>query len=74
MQKIKYQMYRVPSCFNRVIELKLEMLILLEFVAKNVFFYYFDNKTEFLINRSLQVECHLKRENKISGVTCCILF
>jgi hypothetical protein len=30
-----------------VIELKLEILILLEFVAKNVFFYYFDNKTEF---------------------------
>ena len=74
MQKIKYQMYRVPSCFNRVIELKLEMSILLEFVAKNVFFYYFDNKTEFLINRPLQVECHLKRENKISSVTCCILF
>ena len=54
-------MYRVPSCFNRVIELKLEMLNLLEFVAKNVFFYYFDNKTEFLINRSLQVECHFKQ-------------
>ena len=74
LQKIKYQIYRVPSCFNRVIELKLEMLILLEFVTKNVFFYYFDNKTEFLINRSLQLNVILNRENKISGVTCCILF
>ena len=41
MQKIKYQMYRVPSCFNRVIELKLEMSILLEFVKKKCFFLLF---------------------------------
>jgi hypothetical protein len=30
MQKIKYQMYPVASCFNRVIELKLKILTLLE--------------------------------------------
>jgi hypothetical protein len=60
MQKIKYEMYRIASCFNRVIELKQKMLILLEFVTKNVFL-NFDKKTEFLINRSLQVECHLKQ-------------
>jgi hypothetical protein len=29
----------INSCFNRVIELKLEMSILLEFVNKNVFFF-----------------------------------
>ena len=54
-------MYRVASCFNRVIELNQKMLILLAFVTKNVFFLNFDNKTEILINRSLQVECHLKQ-------------
>jgi hypothetical protein len=43
-------------------------------LAKNVFFYYVDNKTEFLIHRSLQFECHLKQKNKISDMTCCILF
>jgi hypothetical protein len=32
------------------------MLILLEFVTKNVFFYEFDNETELLIYRSLQIE------------------
>ena len=32
------------------------MLILLEFVTKNCFFYEFDNKTELLIYRSLQIE------------------
>jgi hypothetical protein len=37
MQKIKYQIYRVASCFNRVLELKLKMLIILEFVT-NFFF------------------------------------
>ena len=32
------------------------MLILLEFVTKNVFFYAFDNETELLIYRTLQIE------------------
>jgi hypothetical protein len=41
-------------------ELKLKMLILFEFVTK-MFFFNFDNKTEFLINRFLQVECHHKQ-------------
>ena len=44
MQKIKYEMYRVASCFNHVIELNQKMLILLEFVT-NFFFLNFDNKT-----------------------------
>ena len=48
-------MCRVASCFNRVIELKQKMLILLEFVTK-IFFYEFDNETELLIYRSLQIE------------------
>jgi hypothetical protein len=38
MEKIKYQMYRVSSCFNRVIELHQKMLILSKFLAKNYFF------------------------------------
>jgi hypothetical protein len=32
------------------------MLIVLKFVTKNVFFYEFDNETELLIYRSLQIE------------------
>jgi hypothetical protein len=52
-------MCRIASCFNGVNELKQKMLILLEFVT-NLFF-HFDNRSEFLINRSLQVECHLKQ-------------
>ena len=48
-------MCRVASCFNRVIELKQKMLILLEFVTK-IFFYEFDNETELLIYRSLQIK------------------
>jgi hypothetical protein len=36
------------------------MLILLEFVTKNDFFLNSDNKTKFLINRTVQVEYHLK--------------
>ena len=31
------------------------MLILLEFLSKNVFFYEFDNETELLIYRSIQI-------------------
>ena len=58
---MKYKVFRVASCFNRVIELKQKMRILLEFVTKNVFFLNFDNKTKFLINRTVQVECHLKQ-------------
>ena len=53
--------FRVASCFNRVIELKQKMLILSQFATRNVFFINFDNTTEFLINRSLQVVCHLKQ-------------
>ena len=37
MKKIEYQMRRVGSCFNRVIELKQKMLILERFVTKNNF-------------------------------------
>ena len=35
----KYQTCRVASSFNYLIELKQKMLILLEFVTKNVFFF-----------------------------------
>ena len=35
----KYQMYRVASFFNRVIELNQKMLILSNFLTKNIFFY-----------------------------------
>ena len=56
----EYQTCCVAFSFNYIIEMKQKMLILFEFVAKNIFF-NFDNKTEFLINRSLQVECHLKQ-------------
>ena len=59
MQKIKYEMCRVVSSYNRVVELNQKMLILSKMLT-NVFFLYFDNKTEFLINRSLHVEFHLK--------------
>ena len=37
-----------------------ENVVLLEFVTIFLFF-YFDNKTEFLVNIYLQVECHLKQ-------------
>jgi hypothetical protein len=55
-------MFRVASYFNRVIELKLKMLILLEFVTNIFFLFNFDNKTEFFINRSLQIDCRLKQK------------
>ena len=35
MKKIKYQTRRMVSCFNRVIELNQNMLILKRFVTKN---------------------------------------
>ena len=38
MHKIEYQMYRVASCFNLVIELKQKMLILSQFATRNCFF------------------------------------
>ena len=60
MKEIKCKMCCVASCFNGVIELKQKMLILLEFVTQFCFF-NFDNKAEFVINRSLQAECHLKQ-------------
>ena len=53
--------FLVASCFNRVIVLKQKMLILIEFIKKSLIFLYFVNKIEFLINRSVQVECHLKQ-------------
>jgi hypothetical protein len=61
MQKIKYQIYRVASCFNRVIELKEKLLIVLQFATRNDFFFNFDNTTEFLINGSLEFGCHFKQ-------------
>ena len=51
----RYQMCRVASCFNYLIELKQKMLILLEFVTK-MLFYEFDNETELFIYRSLQIK------------------
>jgi hypothetical protein len=39
MKKIKYMTCRMTSCSNRVIELKLKMLILKRFVMKNFFFH-----------------------------------
>ena len=37
MQKMKYQMCRVASGFNRVFELRQKMLILSKFLTKNDF-------------------------------------
>ena len=56
----KHQPCREASSFNYLIEMKQKMLILKEFVTKNVFALIFDNKTEFLMDRSPQVECQLK--------------
>jgi hypothetical protein len=47
MKKIKYKMYRVTSCFNRVIELNQKMLILSKCLTKNYF--YVIKITELLI-------------------------
>jgi hypothetical protein len=41
--RIKYQMYRVASCFNRVIEMNQKMLILSKFLPKNDFLCNRDN-------------------------------
>ena len=57
----KYKACCVASSFNYLIVLKQKMLILLEFVTKNDVFENLDNNTEFLMNKSLQVECHLKQ-------------
>ena len=38
MEKIKYRMYHVTYCFNRVIELNQKMLILSKCLTKNCFF------------------------------------
>ena len=44
------------------------MLILLELVTKNVFFYEFDNETELLIYRSLQIKIKYRsRQAKRGG-------
>jgi hypothetical protein len=43
MKKIKYQMYRVTSCFNRVIELNQKMLILSKCLTRNYFLCNQDN-------------------------------
>jgi hypothetical protein len=43
MEKIKYQMYHVTYCFNRVIELNQKMLILSKFLTKNYFLCNQDN-------------------------------
>ena len=57
----KYQACCVASCFNFLLDLNQKMLILLKIVKKDVFFLDFDNKTEFLVSRSLQIECLLKQ-------------
>ena len=41
--KIKYQMCRVASCFNRVIELNHEMLIISKLLTENNFLCNHDN-------------------------------
>ena len=41
--EIKYEKYRVASCFNRVIELNQKMLILSRFLTKNDFLCNDDN-------------------------------
>ena len=47
---MKYQICRVASWFNHVIELNQKMLIVSKFLTKNSFFLNFVNKIEFLIN------------------------
>ena len=63
-------MYRVTSFFNRVSELNQKILILSKFLTNNDFFKNFDNTTEFLN----KLNAILNRENKISDVSCWILF
>jgi hypothetical protein len=46
MKKITYQIRRVRSCFNRVIELNQKMLILKRFIAKKFFFFVIPGKTD----------------------------
>ena len=40
-------------------------------ICYNFFFFYFDNRTEFLIYISLQVECHLKQSKQ--NIWCDVL-
>jgi hypothetical protein len=69
----KHQTCHVAACFNYLIELKQKMLILLEFVATNVVF-FFDNKTKFLTADPFKLDVILNTETILSGVSCCILF
>jgi hypothetical protein len=47
MKKIKYLTFRMGSCFNRVIELNLKMLILRRLMTKFVFVHVMIKKTDF---------------------------
>ena len=77
----KYQMYRVTSFFNRVIELNQKILILSKFLTKNVFFFILTYTTELFINKdvsktdeTLHDECIFKCRKKISDVSCYLFF
>ena len=68
MQKMKYLMFRVASCFNRVIELNRKMLIVSKFLTKMLFFFNLAIKLNSLSTEPFKLNVILSRENKISDV------
>jgi hypothetical protein len=67
-QEIKYQMWLVASCFNRVIELNPKMLILSKFLTKNNFLCNHDNWIVYEILCNIKL-CFLWRfDDKMSAI------
>jgi hypothetical protein len=65
-------MYRVASCSNRVIELNQKILILSKVLTKND--YILTIKLNSWSTDPFKLNVILNREDKISDVSCCILF